>query len=199
MRVVGLPWYRGDTVISIIGQGYMQFTPLQLASGVATLAMHGQRQSPHLLRNAAGPTPEAIGLHDGSAWETVIHAMQKVITSAEGTGALHFGQPAEYSVAGKTGTAQVYSIKRRDIHAAREDQSKLPQRLRDNSLFAGFAPVEHPQIALAVIAENDDIAASRIARQVLDSYLLPSQQRIVPPLAPPENADIAAAPAKRGG
>ncbi len=169
-RVKRTAWYRGDTVISSIGQGYMQFTPLQLAAATATLAMQGVRHTPHLLKTQTTSTEASpIVLTHKNSWKVIINAMEKVVTSPEGTGNLHFGRP-NYTVAIKTGTAQVHSIHRQGIKAITEDQSKLPEHLRDNSLFIGFAPVEHPQIAIAVIAENDTVAGP-IARTVIDAWL----------------------------
>jgi penicillin-binding protein 2 len=182
----GMPWYEGDTLISGIGQGYMQATPLQLASAIATLATSGKRFAPYLLLeteepgkitgttiNQQLPTPlNTINLTDNNYWQIIITAMQNVITSPEGTGFHHFGRPS-YSVAAKTGTAQVYSFskRRRESNDDYDNQEKLPEKLRDHSLLIGFAPVEKPEIAIAVIVENSKLASS-IARQVLDYYLL---------------------------
>ena len=74
-------------------------------------------------------------------------------------------------MAGKTGTAQVFSI----AQDAEYDEETVPENLRDHSLFVAFAPVENPQIALAVIVENGgggSTTAAPIARQLIDSYLL---------------------------
>lgn len=176
----GEAWYEGDTLISAIGQGYMQATPLQLATGVATLASRGKRLMPHLLLGAQEPGKtivpqppvelEPVKLNDPGNWQVIIDAMQDVITMPGGTG-YHFGKTAPYTVAAKTGTAQNHSIKHRNPNEEREDQSSLPERLRDNSLFIAFAPIEKPEIAIAVMVENDSQAAG-IARKVVDYYLL---------------------------
>ncbi|MDX1902408.1 MAG: penicillin-binding protein 2 [Gammaproteobacteria bacterium] len=172
------PWYEGDTLNSVIGQGFMQFTPLQLAQGAAALANHGQRFIPHLVREERDtqqnhflhrPDPQpAVLLENAGWWNFVRDAMVGVITTRGGTG-YHFGRPKQYTVAAKTGTAQVHSMRQ---DQGRENQNDLPERLRDNSLFIGFAPIQHPQIAIAVVAENDNAAASEIARKVLDHYFL---------------------------
>lgn len=183
-RVKGVPWYPGDTLNSGIGQGFMQVTPLQLAVGVATLANRGQRYQPYLLLGEQEPgkafvreTPTALNkvmLSDNSYWDTVINAMQAVITSPEGTGIMHFGRSPLYTIAAKTGTAQVYSIKRSRDEDQVEDQSKLPEHLRDHSLFIAFAPADKPKIAIAVIVENSSLAGG-VARRVLDYYLVGPQ------------------------
>lgn len=176
-KAKGAPWYPGDTISAGIGQGYTMTTPLQLASGTATLSMRGQSMVPHVLlkqHNADQtivsykPTKAApLVLRDPEIWGNVITAMQQVIKSPEGTAVQKFGQTS-YSAAAKTGTAQVFSSKTH-THL---DEKNLPTRLRhlqDHSLFIVFAPVENPQIAVAVVAENSKIA-SKIARQVLDYY-----------------------------
>lgn len=171
-------WYPGDTINSVIGQGNMQATPLQLAVGVATIANHGQHFTPSLLSAMQEPgeaverqTPElleAIALRDNNTWDVIINAMQQVIESPEGTGH-RFGPHPLYTVAAKTGTAQVHS-KSQELKGS-EDQSKLPEQLRDHGLFIAFAPVIQPRIALAIIVEHDKLVATPIAKQLLDTYL----------------------------
>lgn len=163
-------WYTGDTVISAIGQGFMLATPLQLANGVSILAMRGHGYQPHFLtkwEDAAGQ------LHDNPAqelpavnvpeqdWDIVINGMHDV-TLPGGTGYVYF-ERTPYTVAGKSGTAQVYSTQ------GRGEEKNLPKELRDNSLFIAFAPVDNPQVAIAVMAEHSE-DAKRVARKVLDAY-----------------------------
>lgn len=194
-----LPWYEGETVTSVIGQGFMQATPMQLANAVTTIANRGKRFVPHLVLAEQQPgkpmeIQPAIEMDpvvlNNDHWNIVINAMQGVITSPMGTG-YHFGKDAPYSVAAKTGTAQVYSIKHRDRDENPTKQEDLPEHLRDHSLFIAFAPVDNPQIAIAVVSENSTIAAS-VARRVLDYYILGS------PVSPktidqPEGSDANAA------
>lgn len=176
-------WYQGDTLISAIGQGYMQATPLQLAQGIAALANRGQRFQPYLLLGDKEPgkpfhPTEPLPLNKVSIadeyWNIVIKAMQGVIESPEGTNH-HFGHPS-YSVAAKTGTAQVYSFSKRHYETDENNtqEKNLPERLHDHSLIIAFAPVDKPKIALAVIVENSKMAPF-VARQVLDYYLLHSE------------------------
>jgi penicillin-binding protein 2 len=181
----GMSWYPGDTVNSAIGQGYMQATPLQLAVAVSTMANRGTRFSPYFLfaeRQVGKPVTaeasvplNAVKLSNPKNWETVINAMEGVIFSAQGTG-YRFGKNVAYTVAAKTGTAQVFSIKRSEDDRKALDQNTLPERLRDHSLFIAFAPVDHPEIAIAVIAENTTLAPS-VARKVLDYYLLKHSEK----------------------
>lgn len=174
----GVSWYPGDTVITSIGQGFMLSTPLQLASATASLSQKGKRFRPHLLEKRQLQSiiysyqPKAcpsILLHDDNYWNIVHEAMHAVITKNEGTG-YRFGRNAPYSVAAKTGTAQVFGGKNYDQRRLGRPED-IPEFLRDNSLFIGFAPVENPEIAIAVIVENDALA-SNVARKVMDAYFL---------------------------
>ncbi|ASQ45798.1 penicillin-binding protein 2 [Legionella clemsonensis] len=171
----GVSWYPGDTVITSIGQGFMLATPLQLANATASLSQKGKRFRPHLLQKAVqsddGKIEEykileeyPMHLKDDNYWTTVAEGMLAVITSNEGTG-YRFGRTAPYSVAAKTGTAQVFGGRQYD----KVRYEEIPEYLRDNSLFIAFAPYEEPEIALAVVVEND-FAASNVARKVLDAY-----------------------------
>lgn len=171
----GVSWYPGDTLISAIGQGFMLATPLQLANATASLSQKGKRYRPHLLIKTVNSDNEQINLYepveeypislrDEANWQVVAEAMHNVLTSNEGTG-YRFGRNPPYPVAGKTGTAQVHSGRQYD-KTRFED---IPEALRDNSLFIAFTPVKKPQIAIAVVVENDFVASS-IARKVLDTY-----------------------------
>ncbi|MBB71908.1 MAG: penicillin-binding protein 2 [Legionellales bacterium] len=167
----GTPWYPGDTVISGIGQGYMLTTPLQLANATAILAKQGQGYQPHLLLKTTPADGKPVQQQPLALqklniphrdWQTVIDAMVGVIKSPVGTG-YRFGKTAPYSVAAKTGTAQLVS------ESSRAASDNVPTRLRDNSMFIAFAPVNKPQIAIAVVVENDPSAAN-VARKVMDQY-----------------------------
>nr|NKB46567.1 penicillin-binding protein 2 [Legionellales bacterium] len=175
--VKGESWYRGDTVVAGIGQGYLLTTPLQLAQGVASIAARGHHHRPHLIKyweDVQGniiepdlPPLPPIELSDPEIWDIVIKAMHGVIVEAGGTG-YRFGRDVLYSVAAKTGTAQVYSSYKYKHYDKRK--ADIPEHLRDHTLFIAFAPVEDPQIALAVIVENSKLA-SNVAREVLDYFM----------------------------
>ncbi|WP_058535313.1 penicillin-binding protein 2 [Legionella saoudiensis] len=171
----GVTWYPGDTLITSIGQGFMLATPLQIANATASLSQRGQRFRPHLLtKTVNSDTGKAkhyklieeypIYLKDEANWDIVKEAMHSVLTSNEGTG-YRFGRNPPYPVAGKTGTAQVFSGRQYE-KAKYED---IPEALRDNSLFIAFTPVDKPEIAIAVVVEND-FTASVVARKILDTY-----------------------------
>lgn len=168
------PWYTGDTIETGIGQGFFLITPLQLASSVATIATRGKRVVPHILKSYTTPdgiihavTPKElppVTLSDPHNWDIVIHAMQQVIDGKHGSG-YYFGRHRGFSVAGKTGTAQVYGH-RRDEDRTRRD---LPKKLRNNHLFIAFAPIKHPRVVVVVIIEHNAWADKK-AGQMLRAY-----------------------------
>lgn len=170
------PWYEGDTVITGIGQGFTLVTPLQLAAAVSTLANRGQRVQPSVLLKIQQPDgitttmapilQSAINTDDPKAWHTVIQAMTGVVDNNEGTAHYAWGSATSYTVAAKTGTAQVVGDKDHE----NETQSQLPFKERDNHWLVAFAPVKNPQIAIAVIVEHNPIAV-QVARKVLDFYM----------------------------
>lgn len=174
-QVKGVSWYPGDTLITAIGQGFMLATPLQMANATASLSQHGRRFKPHLLTKIVNsnnghvklyqPVEEyPVHLKEEGNWDLVVEAMHNVLTSNEGTG-YRFGRNPPYPVAGKTGTAQVHSGRQYE----KTKLEDIPEALRNNTLFIAFTPVKEPDIAIAVIVENDAIA-SNVARQVLDTY-----------------------------
>ena len=170
----GQPWYTGDTIQSGIGQGYLLATPIQLANATAILAEHGKKTVPHLLlktvdaNNQETTIPPVenppLNYTNPNSWAIPIDGMNGVIMSSLGT-AFIFGKDAPYTVAAKTGTAQVYGHSRNEEIA----QKNIPKKLRNNHLFIVFAPINHPKIALAVVVEHDAFA-DLIARKILDFY-----------------------------
>ncbi|MDP3559558.1 MAG: penicillin-binding protein 2 [Legionellaceae bacterium] len=171
----GVSWYPGDSLITAIGQGFMLASPLQLVHAVATISLRGVRYQPHLLKAyedldthhiypARWSYKPPVQISDPHYWDIIIDAMHAVTTSNEGTG-YRFGRNPPYSVAAKTGTAQVFGGKAYELHRT----TNTPDYLRDNSLFLGFTPVENPEVAIIVVVEHD-VLASTIARAVLDTY-----------------------------
>ena len=171
-------WYTGDTVISAIGQGYMLATPLQLANATAIMAMRGHGFQPHFLvkwKDASeqfhvkAPVSLPAVKAPKKDWNTVISGMHDVMLPG-GTGMVSFGR-TPYTVAGKSGTAQVYSTQ------GQGERANLPTYLRDNSLFIAFAPVDNPQIAVAVLVEHSK-DAEKVARQVFDAYFHEQKRQV---------------------
>ena len=180
-------WYAGETISIGIGQGYNAYTPIQLAQATAILANNGVAFRPHLVNfitdtRTGKQTPIApqatrdLGLKQEHV-DVIKNAMIGV--NKEGTGARAFAG-AEYISAGKTGTAQVYSLKGAEYKAG-----SVKKELRDHALFIAFAPADNPRIALAVLVENGGFgaqAAAPIARQVLDYYLLGKRPKAPAPV-----------------
>jgi penicillin-binding protein 2 len=171
-------WYAGETISLGIGQGYNTFTMLQLAQATAIVAAGGKRYKPHLVRAVENVETRAQRKLSGEALPPlafkpehvqVIHQAYYGVTQ-EGTSARSFLN-APYKSGGKTGTAQVIAIKANEKY----DASKIDERHRDHALYTAFAPIDDPQIALALIVENAGFgagAAAPIARRVFDYMLL---------------------------
>lgn len=180
-------WYPGDTLNASIGQGYFLATPMQLAMAIARLAMRGQSLTPTLVQQlpsrsvprvprnlttetaAATVTTNSIRLKDEQDWQRVAAALEDVVHSRRGTARKISTDLKGYKIAGKTGTSQVKGIKQEENY----DASKIAQKYWDHALFVGYAPIENPQVAVAVLVENGGgggAVAAPLARQVMDAY-----------------------------
>jgi penicillin-binding protein 2 len=205
-------WYAGETISLGIGQGYNNFTMLQLALATSVIANNGVKMKPHLVK-------EVVDVVTRSSKETLreikaeimakpanIAVIQRALAgvTSEGTGATAF-KGAGYLSAGKTGTAQVVTIGQNEKYNA----NTMPERFRDNALYMAYAPAEKPQIALAMVVENagfGGVNAAPIARRVFDYWLLnqyPNEQDMAAvqkgqaqtPLGQPRNvADVPGLP-----
>lgn len=171
-------WYPGETLIVGIGQGAFLTTPLQLAAATATMANRGHFIQPRVARASQVPGAVAaeelpvqsreVQVGDAHHWDQIIRAMTDVIESPRGTAKRI--QTNSYRIAGKTGTAQVFSVGQSETYNA----SRIDKRMHDHALFIAFAPVEDPRIAVAVIVENGGhggSVAAPVARRVMDAYL----------------------------
>lgn len=201
-------WFPGDTISIGIGQGYMNATPLQLAHATATIASRGHRFKPRLVRAIRNVTTGQVTelkpsvlpsphVNDPAAWDVAIGGMFDVANAPYGT-ARGATANAMYKIAGKSGTAQVFTV------AANEKMRKpgeLAEHLRDHALFVAFAPAEAPRIAVAIVVENAPAGgsgfAAPIARRILDTYLLTPDQlaeqdakrKPAPPVATPPRGE----------
>ncbi|WP_242673579.1 penicillin-binding protein 2 [Aquitalea sp. USM4] len=171
-------WYPADVVSIGIGQGFNSYTPLQMANGIATLANDGVAYKPHLVQEVVdarsgksrliAAKPDHVLPFKQENFEYVKAAMQSVLKPGGTAWRLGVGLP--YTMAGKTGTAQVVAIKQ----GAKYNASALAEQYRDHSWFVAFAPVEKPRIAVAIIVENAGFgaaAAAPIARGLFDYYI----------------------------
>src|SRR5438552_13554138 len=170
-------WYLGDSISAGIGQGYNAFTPIQLAHAIAVIANDGVSYTPHLVKSVqslrTGEVREIA--RDPASSLGVKPEYLAVIKNAlvgvnrEGTSAAAF-KNSKYVSGGKTGTAQVYSLK-----GEKYSEHRVEERLRDHAWFVAYAPADKPRIALAVLVENGGLgaqAAAPVARKVIDYFLL---------------------------
>ena len=208
MRRFKQPWYMGETVIVGIGQGYTLATPMQLAQATAILANKGVAMRPRLV---AAITDAKTGISQATSAiisdkipleeaNLEIVKLGMIDVTLPGGTAASVGANAGYSIAAKTGTAQVVGMKQNEKYNAK----LIAERHRDHALFIAYAPADDPKIALAVIVENGGhggSAAGPIARKVMDYYLLgklpevalPQDKLVVKPnetLAPVDQAVI---------
>lgn len=172
-------WFPGETVIAAIGQGYMNATMLQLAHSTAVMATRGVRIQPRLAIASSDPLNgepidfpsvelSRVILEDERHWNVIRDSMIAVTRGARGTARMQM-RGTGYLVAGKTGTAQVFSIGQDEEY----DEEAVDERLRDHALFVAFAPAEAPEISIAVIVENGgsgSSVAAPVARAVMDRY-----------------------------
>jgi penicillin-binding protein 2 len=193
-RARGETWYTGETLIHGIGQGYMQTTPVQLATAAAMLANRGRPVRPHVFLRASGPGEETreprepvippLELSLESDWDYIIDSMVAVTEGERGT-ARSIGWKSPHTIAGKTGTSQVFGLGQDEEYVEEE----VALELRDHALFISFAPAADPRIAVAVVVENGgsgSAAAAPIAQQVIDAWLGPEP---LPSDRAPEAAD----------
>ena len=169
-------WYLGETVIAGIGQGYMLATPMQLAYATSIIANRGFAFKPHILKQinlkdsneSLTTEPERID-HvmniDEKYWDVVFDGMNAVVNEQRGTAYGVF--PENSDIAGKTGTSQVFSMDKRS-------GDDVPEELRDHGLFIGFAPINNPEVVIAVIVENGGggrVAAAPVAERMFNKFL----------------------------
>jgi penicillin-binding protein 2 len=179
-------WYLGDSISAGIGQGYNAFTPMQQAEAIATIANDGVGIQPHLVKTvedietgAVRELPSRVSHILAVKPEDLALIKNALVGVArEGTSARAF-VGAQYVSAGKTGTAQLFSLK-----GEKYQPGHLDERLRDHAWYLAYAPADHPRIALAVLVENGGFgaqAAAPIARAVFDYYLLGRPPAGMPP------------------
>ena len=171
-------WYAGETISLGIGQGYNNFTMLQLAQATATLANGGLKYKPKIViatqdavtrtkQAIASTAPENLGFSPENV-AVIRNAMVGV--TKEGTSVRSFAG-AGYVSGGKTGTAQAVGIGKNEKYDAR----RIDEHQRDHALYIAFAPADEPKIALAIVVENAGFgsdSAAPITRRIFDYWLL---------------------------
>ena len=170
-------WYQGETAITAIGQGYTQTTPIQLALATAKLINPNNDLRPHLLKNlnTSDHMKSKVSASTNTNTNTNTNNLDLIkkgmsLVTKEGGTAAFIGRTSSYNVSAKTGTAQVFSLKKGEVY----DESKLPDELKDHALFIAFAPSENPRLVIAIVVENGGHGGSTagpIAKKVFDAYL----------------------------
>ncbi len=196
----GQSWYQGETLNSAIGQGDTQATPLQLATAAMLMANHGKWHQPAMIKrvgldgediNHPSVYPD-VKLKNEDDWNYITHAMTEVVHRSTG-GAYQTGTaykaiiannktPIAYTMAGKSGTAQVA-----ELTSDHRNGDAVEEEDKDNALFIAFAPAEDPKIAVAVYVEHGNGGsgvAGPIARQIIDAYLVGEDGQLKPEFRP---------------
>ncbi len=180
------PWYPGETVIAGIGQGFNVVTPLQLANAQAALVNRGTLWAPRVVyaikgsedesaRRQDAPEVRRVPVQNPEHWDLVMEGMRRVVNAPRGT-ARNVGLDAPYVIAGKSGTAQVFT-QDQDLEYVQEE---LDESLRNHALFIAFAPFEDPRISVAVVVDHGgggSSVAAPIARATLDAWM--AQDRLM--------------------
>ena len=171
------PWYIGDTISVGIGQSYWNATPIQIANSLNILANRGKRFTPTLLRgylvdgkveNVPLRQKAPMVINDEANWDIVLDALYGTVNRKHGTAHTAF-RNTSYVSAGKTGTAQLFSVAQDEEY----DVDNVNEYLRDNAMYIGYAPFENPEISIAVAIENAGGGSSNaapLARKVMDFY-----------------------------
>ncbi|WP_100640880.1 penicillin-binding protein 2 [Alteromonas facilis] len=170
-------WYIGDTIPVGIGQGFWTATPIQISASVNTLINHGEKIIPQLLRGVKTSdtiklegikTSRPITVENDANWDVALDAMYGTVNREHGTARNAF-KNTPYISAGKTGTAQLFTVAQDEEYVAEE----VASHLRDNAMYIGFAPYEKPEISVTVVLENAGGGSSNaapLARQIMDFY-----------------------------
>ncbi|GLC96172.1 unnamed protein product, partial [Cupriavidus sp. TA19] len=193
-------WYDGETISLGIGQGYNSFTILQLAQATSVIVNNGKVMKPHLVKAVEDAVTrkrtltvpkESYTIPFKQADIDVIKRAMVAVTHA-GTAARVFAG-ASYESAGKTGTAQTYSLSKGEKY----NHHALAEHKRDHSLYTAFAPADQPKIAIALIVENAGFGAAvaaPIARKLMDYYLTGKWPADLEAMAPPASERVAGRP-----
>jgi len=172
-RTRGEPWYPGETISVSIGQGFVSVTPLQMAKVIGMIGNNGIAFQPHVLRGVRGRRGEWID--EWTPTQTVhltlpahqLEAIQAALAAVVTEGTARQARSSVVPLAGKTGTAQVVSLRS-------ESQEETPKRFRDHAWFVAYAPFEHPGIAVTVLVEHmghGGSAAAPLAKELIEAYV----------------------------
>jgi len=171
------PWYIGDTIPVGIGQSYWNATPLQLVQSLNFLINKGQRSTPRIIKGymvegtldiLPNKMQSPIPIVNEHNWDVVLDALYGTVNRSHGTARSAF-KNTDYISAGKTGTAQLFSV----AQDAEYEEENVSARLKDNAMYVGYAPYVKPEISVSVVIENAGGGSSNAApaaRLVMDYY-----------------------------
>ncbi len=163
-------WYQGETLITCIGQGYNQTSPLQLATLYSAILNGGKYPIPKLDKNT--PTRFTGKLLNNEHKKIIINSLNAVVQEPRGTAyKLSISNPEFVKIGGKTGTSQVIRIKESEREDDEYKLKEIEERFKDHSVFVGYAPYDNPKYIASVIIENGgsgSSVAAPIAHKVLD-------------------------------
>jgi penicillin-binding protein 2 len=194
--VIGKRWAQGETLVAAIGQGFVLATPLQLATMMARIANGGKAVTPYIARDVmvndslggrSDAPPADIGVNQNHL-ELVRKAMVNVTNSRRGTAYRARIMVPGMAMAGKTGTSQVRRITRAERAAGILKNEQLPWKRRDHALFVGYAPIEAPKYAVAVVIEHGG-GGSKVAAPIARDIMVETLKRDPAGQAP--GADVA--------
>lgn len=216
LALKGVPWQKGETLISGIGQGFLLATPLQLAVMVARLANGGNAVVPRLVRGVRGAKGEALAKPErdadngppaaarapslglsAAALGVVLEGLRRVSNSPRGTAFRARIEDPALALAGKTGTSQVRRISKAERLSGIIKNAARPWIERDHAMFVAFAPVSSPRYGIAVVVEHGG-SGSRAAAPVARDILL-EVQRLDPTGQPPPERFARRPPARERG
>jgi penicillin-binding protein 2 len=199
-------WFPGETINAGIGQGYWLVTPIQLAHVASVIASEGRTFKPRLVTGLRNPISgqvsrippiesEKVNVATKEQWDVILKGMISV-TQPGGTGYGTF-HGSVYTVGGKTGTAQVFTVKQGEKY----NEKELNDRLFDHGWFICFAPADHPKIAIAAFIENGKhgAAAAVVARKTMDAYLLGPDGKVKPEFVTPPTPPATVVKAETAG
>ena len=186
-------WYLGETIITGIGQGYIQTTPLQLCLMTAQLANGGYKIKPNMIYDQDNNFEKIILKIQNNEMEKlyknsknikfVLEAMFSSTNELYGTSFKSRHEDIKYQFAGKTGTSQIRRIseKERELDL---DQSEIEYKNRDHALFIAFAPYKNPRYSISVLIEHggsgSKIAAplaNKLIKKIIDRHKLREEIR----------------------
>lgn len=188
LKRTGVEWQKGETLSCVIGQSFIDITPLQLAMFYGAMANDGKLWKPHVVKEVFSNSGEVVKKYDAElihqfkiSKKTLDIIHEGLFDTAQGTsGTAGASKGVGIQMAAKTGTAQVIGMSADKIFSKCENQE---YKFRNNGLFAAYAPAGNPKIAVSVVVEHGCHGASAggpVAKAMISAYMnkyYPSYQK----------------------